>query len=210
MLSDYSVLLISLCNCRSSKWKRTEKYCGVRKKGSVLNAVVCGFIYSSDLNALYRQEWERKRKRKKKRLFSTPRGAYVNENHALFVRQREPYIHGRSSNWNNDFLLSSCLLTFTDKISRNMVGHYCRKAVAWIRSFLSLKENKYLVFVRKSHRLQAAVAMVHLNRKVTCFLRTPKQKPSCCTKTHAEQHRPVLYPRGTPILNERCQVWNLS
>lgn len=153
---------------------------------------------------------EKEKEKKRYLLFSTPKGAYVNENHALFVRQREPYIHGRSSNWNNDFLLSSCLFTVTDKISRNTVGHYCRKAVAWVGSHLSLKEIKCLVFVRKSHSLQAAVAVVHLNRKVTCFLRTPKQKPACCTKTHAEQHHPVLCPGRTPILNERCQIWNLS
>lgn len=128
-------------------------------------------------------------------LFSTPREAYVNENHALFLRQRESYTHGthgRSSNWNNGFLLSSYLLTISDKICRNMVRHYCIKAVSGIRRLFSLKANKRLIFERKSCKLQAVTRVVHLNSKVTFSPRTPEQKPACCTKTHAGQCCPVL------------------
>lgn len=133
VLPCYSALLSSLCTYLSGKWERNEKCCGVRSKAFDLNAFKWSFSDKTGkkIKAFYL-------------LFSTLRADHVNEDHVLFVRQREPYIHDRSSNWNNDFLLFSCLLTVSNQISRNMVGHYCVKALSWIRRLLSLNVNEYL------------------------------------------------------------------
>lgn len=133
VLPHSSALLSSLCTRLSSKLDRSKKCCGVRRKSSDLNAVTWSFSEKNGkkIKAFYL-------------LLYTLREAHVNENHALLVTQREPYIHDRSSNWNNDFLLFSCLLTVSDQINRNAVGHYCIKAVSWIRRLLSLNVNKYL------------------------------------------------------------------